>query len=458
MTLTNEENQIQKFLSDTIVQDDINILRDLIAIKSIFAQKVGLNDLSSYLGEVFRKAGAEVIIDDSYSAPFIVANFKSSKVDAKRIIFYNHYDTVPADEVEQWTEDPFTLSLRYGKMYGRGVDDDKGHITARLSAVKKYLSRHKGELPLDITFIVEGAEESASVGLDYYLEKYQEQLQGADLIVWEDGPKNPKGQLEIAGGNKGIVTFDLSVSSADVDIHSSFGGVVDSSTWYLIQALNTLRDNKGHILVEGIYDKVIPPTKRELELVEKYSYRSAKALEGAYQLVLPSLADSHKTFLRKLYFEPSIAIEGITSGYQGEGVKTILPAYAKCKAEVMLVPGLTPKGVLDSIQNHLKENGFKDIELTYTLGEMSYRSDMSAPSILKVVDLAEQFYPEGISLLPTSPGTGPMYLVHQALRAPIAAIGIGHANSRDHGVDENVSIADYYTHIELVEALIESYE
>lgn len=176
MTLTKEENQIQKFLSDTIVQDDINILRDLIAIKSIFAQKVGLNDLASYLGEVFRKAGAEVIIDDSYSAPFIVANFKSSKVDAKRIIFYNHYDTVPADEVEQWTEDPFTLSLRYGKMYGRGVDDDKGHITARLSAVKKYLSRHKGELPLDITFIVEGAEESASVGLDYYLEKYQEQL------------------------------------------------------------------------------------------------------------------------------------------------------------------------------------------------------------------------------------------------------------------------------------------
>ena len=162
--------------------------------------------------------------------------------------------------------------------------------------------------------------------------------------------------------------------------------------------------------------------------------------------------------LRYFFFEPSLTIEGITTGYQGDGVKTILPAHASCKAEVRLVPGLTPEGVLEAIRAHLDKEGFSAVQLEFTLGEMSYRSDMSAPSVLKVIQLAEQFYEKGVSVLPTSAGTGPMHTVYEALGAPMAAFGIGNVNSRDHGGDENVSIADYYTHIELVEALIKSYE
>ena len=313
-------------------------------------------------------------------------------------------------------------------MYGRGVDDDKGHITARLTALRKYI-REVGDLPVNITFMMEGAEESAQTDLGKYLEKYRDDLLPADLLVWEQGNRNSKGQLEITGGNKGIITFDLSVESADVDIHSKFGAVIESASWYLLNAISSMRDDHGRILIDGIYD-----------------------------LKLPILESDRRAFLKTYYFQPALSIEGISTGYQGQGVKTILPAQAKAKMEMRLVPGLTPEYVLDCIKAHLKKEGFDRIKGTFTLGEESYRSDMSAPAIVNVIELAKGFYEEGVAVLPTAAGTGPMHMIYEALGVPMVAFGIGNANSRDHGGNENVSLADYYTHIELIKELIANYE
>lgn len=457
MPFSTESEQIKKFENDEVAQHYFEVLRTLISKKSIFAQQIGLKEVATYLGEIFTAAGAKVMIDDSYTAPFVLAEFQSDNPEAKTIIFYHHYDTVPADNDQPWTNDPFTLSVHYGVMYCRGVDDDKGHITARLTAVRKYIREH-GSLPVNIIFMMEGAEESASTDLDKYLAKHKKHLRGADLLVWEQGTRNNLGQLEISGGNKGIVTFDMSVRSAEVDIHSSYGGVINSASWYLMDAISSLRSVDGRILVEGIYEQVQEPNERELALIAQYALKTPEELKEIYGLQLPVLKEDRQEFLRRFYFEPAINIEGFGSGYQGQGVKTILPAYASAKMEVRLVPGLEPHDVLDKIRKQLDKNGYDKVELTYTLGEMSYRSDMSAPSILNVIELAKDFYPEGISVLPTSAGTGPMHTVFEALEVPMAAFGLGNANSRDHGGDENVKIADYYTHIELIKELIRSYE
>ena len=457
MPFSTESEQIKKFENDEVAQHYFEVLRTLISKKSIFAQQIGLKEVATYLGEIFTAAGAKVMIDDSYTAPFVLAEFQSDNPEAKTIIFYHHYDTVPADNDQPWTNDPFTLSVHYGVMYGRGVDDDKGHITARLTAVRKYIREH-GSLPVNIIFMMEGAEESASTDLDKYLAKHKKHLRGADLLVWEQGTRNNLGQLEISGGNKGIVTFDMSVRSAEVDIHSSYGGVINSASWYLMDAISSLRSADGRILVEGIYEQVQEPNERELALIAQYALKTPEELKEIYGLQLPVLKEDRQEFLRRFYFEPAINIEGFGSGYQGQGVKTILPAYASAKMEVRLVPGIEPHDVLDKIRKQLDKNGYDKVELTYTLGEMSYRSDMSAPSILNVIELAKDFYPEGISVLPTSAGTGPMHTVFEALEVPMAAFGLGNANSRDHGGDENVKIADYYTHIELIKELIRSYE
>ncbi|HEM3072298.1 M20/M25/M40 family metallo-hydrolase [Streptococcus suis] len=453
------DSKVQAFENDAIIQTYFEKLKVLISKKSIFAQQIGLLDVATYLKDMFEEAGAEVVLDDSYAAPFVMATFKASVPDAKTLIFYNHYDTVPADADQVWEKgNPFELTISDGYIYGRGVDDDKGHITARLSALKKYQARQNGHLPVNVIFIMEGAEESASVDLDKYLSKYKEHLIGADLLVWEQGHRNSLHQLEIAGGNKGIVTFDLQVKSADLDIHSSYGGVINSASWYLLSALQSMRAADGRILVDGIYEQVQEPNERELALVEEFALATSQSMKDIYGLTLPTLVEDRREFLKRLYFEPSITIEGLSTGYLGQGVKTIIPAQASAKTEVRLVPGLEPYDVLDKIRKHLDKHGFDKIEVIFTLGEMSYRSDMSHPAIVNVIELAKKLTPEGVAVLPTSPGTGPMHTVFHALGVPIAGFGLGNANSRDHAGDENVSIADYYSHVELVEELIASYE
>lgn len=305
---------------------------------------------------------------------------------------------------------------------------------------------------------MEGAEESASTDLGKYLEKYRDDLLPADLLVWEQGNRNSKGQLEITGGNKGIITFDLSVESADVDIHSKFGAVIESASWYLLNAISSMRDDHGRILIDGIYGKIIQPNEREMDLIETYAIENADSLRKIYDLKLPILESDRRAFLKTYYFQPALSIEGISTGYQGQGVKTILPAQAKAKMEMRLVPGLTSEYVLDCIKAHLKKEGFDRIKGTFTLGEESYRSDMSAPAIVNVIELAKGFYEEGVAVLPTAAGTGPMHMIYEALGVPMVAFGIGNANSRDHGGDGNVSLADYYTHIELIKELIANYE
>lgn len=453
------DSKIQAFEQDAIIQHYFEKLKVLISKKSIFAQQIGLLDVATYLKEMFEEAGADVILDDSYAAPFVIAKFAATVPNAKTLIFYNHYDTVPADADQVWEKgNPFELTISDGYIYGRGVDDDKGHITARLSALKKYLARQNGHLPVNVIFIMEGAEESASVDLDKYLAKYKEDLLGADLLVWEQGHRNSLHQLEIAGGNKGIVTFDLQVKSADLDIHSSYGGVIDSASWYLLSALQSMRAADGRILVDGIYEQVQEPNERELALVEEFALATSQSMKEIYGLTLPTLVEERREFLKRLYFEPSITIEGLSTGYLGQGVKTIIPAQASAKMEVRLVPGLDPHDVLEKIRQHLAKHGFEQVEVIFTLGEKSYRSDMSAPAIVNVIELAKKLTPEGVAVLPTSPGTGPMHTVFHALGVPIAGFGLGNANSRDHAGDENVSIADYYSHVELVEELIASYE
>lgn len=119
-------DKIQEFESDAVIQHYFEVLKVLISKKSIFAQQIGLLEVATFLKELFEAEGAEVLLDDSYAAPFLMAKFKSPLPDAKTIIFYNHYDTVPADGDQIWTGQPFEVDVRDGHIYGRGVDDDKG--------------------------------------------------------------------------------------------------------------------------------------------------------------------------------------------------------------------------------------------------------------------------------------------------------------------------------------------
>ena len=287
--------------------------------------------------------------------------------------------------------------------------------------------------------------------------KYQQHLSG-DLVIWESGGKTANEEVEIIGGNKGIVTFDVSATTAGHDLHSSLAAVVDSAAWRLTQALATLYDENGHITVAGFYDDVTPPNSCEIQLVSALPL-THDALVAQHEITAPLITDKTGDDLKStLYFSPTLNIEGIESGYVGEGVKTVLPAKASAKLEARLVPGMDPDKTLLQIKQHFQNRGFSDILVTKTLGQPGYRSDMSDPEILRVIDVTAHYYKAQPVVIPTSPGTGPMYYIHEALGAPIASLGIGYANTNDHAPNENIRLDDYNQHIDVIKALIRSYE
>jgi len=441
----------------TIHADYLNLLSELIALPSVSAKEEFLPETAKVLAKALADLGADVIYDDTYFAPLVIGQLKSNNPNAETVILYNHYDVQPAEPFDLWKTDPWTLTQTGDKLYGRGVNDDKGNITARLTAVSEYLAEHNGELPVNITFLFEGSEETASRHLDDYVAKYADVLQ-ADLIIWESGEKNSEDRVEIYGGNKGIVTFTLTSQTAKKDLHSSFAGVVDSAAWRITQALATLFDQSGHILVPGFYEDVIQPNQRERDLTADIPLTRAELIDQL-GIEAPLLTDKNGQDLKEtLYFEPTLSIEGISSGWQGAGVKTVLPARAEAKLEARLVPGMDPDKTFNQVKNYLTEQGYGDLTLTKTLGQPGYRSDMSDPEILRVVNVVDKLYNTEPIVAPTGAGTGPMYYIHEVVQAPIASLGIGYTNNRDHAPNENIRLADYDDDIVVIKQLIATYE
>ena len=441
----------------TIRQDYLTLLEELVAIPSVSAQAASLPEAATTIANAFRQLGAKVTYDDTYFASFVLAEFTSDQPDAKTLVIYNHYDVQPAEPLDLWTTAPWTLSARDGKLYGRGVDDDKGNLTARLAAVAEYLKENDQTLPVNIIFIVEGAEETASQYLPEYLAKHANTIK-ADLVLWESGGKNADDIVEIYGGNKGIVTFELTANTADSDLHSSLSAVVDSAPIRLSQAIAALFDQQGNIAVPHFYDEVIAPNAREKALIGQLPL-TREDLVAQHGLKVPLYTDRNGQDLKEtLYFQPTLNVQGIISGYNDKGVKTVLPATATAKLEARLVPNMSPDITLQRIADHLTAEGFADITVTKTLGLAGYRSDMSDPEIQRVISVAKAYYQVAPVVMPTSPGTGPMATIYAALQAPIASLGVGYANNLDHAPNEHIRLVDYDQHIDAVKALIKSYQ
>ncbi|MGX7040908.1 M20/M25/M40 family metallo-hydrolase [Leuconostoc lactis] len=441
----------------TIRQDYLTLLEELVAIPSVSAQAASLPEAATTIANAFRQLGAKVTYDDTYFAPFVLAEFTSDQPDAKTLVIYNHYDVQPAEPLDLWTTAPWTLSARDGKLYGHGVDDDKGNLTARLAAVAEYLKENDQTLPVNIIFIVEGAEETASQYLPEYLAKHTNTI-AADLVLWESGGKNADDIVEIYGGNKGIVTFELTANTADSDLHSSLSAVVDSAPIRLSQAIAALFDQQGNIAVPHFYDEVIAPNAREKALIGQLPL-TREDLVSQHGLKVPLYTDRNGQDLKEtLYFQPTLNVQGIISGYNDKGVKTVLPATATAKLEARLVPNMSPDITLQRIADHLTAQGFADIAVTKTLGLAGYRSDMSDPEIQRVISVAKAYYQVEPVVMPTSPGTGPMATIYAALQAPIASLGVGYANNLDHAPNEHIRLVDYDQHIDAVKALIKSYQ
>jgi acetylornithine deacetylase/succinyl-diaminopimelate desuccinylase-like protein len=418
-------------------------LSRLVAQPSVGAQNWGLKECAILVGEMLTARGFDVRIMETAGAP-VVFGERNGKSD-KTLLIYNHYDVQPPEPLELWETPPFEPSLRDGKLYGRGVSDDKGHIASRLFAIDSILETD-GELPCNIKFIIEGEEETASVNLFEFISKHQELLK-ADACLWEFGGVDHRDVPMLYLGLRGICYVELSVETAAIDVHSGLGGsIFPNAAWRLVWALSTLKGEDERIRIPGFYDGIKPPSRRDWELME----------------ALPEVAEEYKSrygvskFIKGLtggtdlkieeVFTPTCTICGLTSGYQGPGSKTVLPARASAKVDFRLIPDQHPADILKKLRAHLDAEGFSDVQITDLGGDPPARTDPDEPFIQLVVKTSQEVYETPMELVPMVGGSGPSYPFVHDLKLPVATAGLGYPDARAHAPNENIRVDLYLKH------------
>jgi len=426
-------------------------LSRLVAQPSIGARNLGLKECAALVGEMLTRRGFQVEIRETAGAPVVFGERKGRS--ERTLLIYNHYDVQPPEPLELWETPPFEPTLRAGKLYGRGVSDDKGHIAARLFALDALLAT-EGELPCTVKFIIEGEEETSSVHLSDFIRQNKERLK-ADACLWEFGGVDHRDVPMQYLGLRGICYVELSVETASTDVHSGLGGsIFPNAAWRLVWALNTLKGRDEQIRIPGFYEAVRPPSQKDRELMaalpevaEEYRSRFGvrefiKGLSGGPELRIEEV------------FSPTCTICGLTSGYQGSGSKTVLPARASAKVDFRLVPDQDPQDILRKLRAHLDAEGFGDVQIVYLGGDAPARSDPQHPFIQMVANTAKDVYGVPMQLVPMAGGSGPLHPFIHELGLPVATGGLGYPDTRAHAPNENIRLDLYLKHARHVVRLI----
>jgi acetylornithine deacetylase/succinyl-diaminopimelate desuccinylase-like protein len=428
---------------ETHLDDSIAELSRLVAQPSVGAQNLGMQECAALVAAMLRKRGFTTEVMPTPGAPVVFGERKGAS--NKTLLFYCHYDVQPAEPLELWETPPFEPTLRDGKLYGRGVSDDKGHLVARLFAVDALLDEFK-ELPCTIKFIIEGEEETSSVHLHDFVRNNLNRLK-ADACIWEFGGVDHEETPIQYLGLRGICYVELSVETAAIDVHSGLGGsIFPNAAWRLIWALNSLKGPDERIRLPGHYDKVRPPSARDIALMEALPETSEvyKQQYGVKSFI-KGLKDGVDLRVEEV-FTPTCTICGLTSGYQGPGSKTVLPARASAKVDFRLVPDQEPQDVLKALRTHLDANGFSDVQITFLGGEAPARTDPDDPFVKLVCDLAPEIYGKEMKLIPLSGGSGPNSPFVHELGLPVATAGLGYPDTRTHAPNENIRLDLYAKH------------
>ncbi len=418
---------------DTHMNNLISELQILIQQPSVSAKNEGIEECAQLVKKILEKSGiSSEILRLKNVAPIVYGEIKSKKNPNRTLLFYNHYDVQPAEPFELWDDPPFGGKIKGNKIFGRGASDDKGELITRIKAVQAHL-KTTGDVPCNVKFVIEGEEETGSAHIDQYLKKYKKKF-SCDGVIWEFGYVDSKNRPIIGLGMKGLLYVELSVRESIRDAHSSLAVLIKNPAWRLIEALKTLRDSDGKVLIKDWYKEVTPFSKKDLEIISKepFDEKSFKKEFGIKSFV----GNMHGISAKKaLVGNATCNIAGFVSGYTGKGAKTVLPGDALVKIDFRLVPKMDPKKQIVRLKQHLKSKGFSDVSIKIFHGEEAARTNPSDPFVSKVKEAADQSFGKSI-LNVSNAGTGPMHSFVKALNAPCISIGSTYMFSRIHSPNE----------------------
>ncbi|MEP7305300.1 MAG: dipeptidase [Acidobacteriota bacterium] len=341
-------------------------LKGLLAIPSISALPEHAADVrrcAEWCGDEMRRIGLQnVRLVETPGNPIVYGDWLGAP-GAPTILFYGHYDVQPVDPLDLWESPPFEATVRDGELYARGAADDKGQVFMHFKAVEAHLTRNS-RLPVNIKFFLEGEEEVGSVHLDDFIRAHKQEL-SADLVVISDTAMFDRGVPSICYGLRGLVYCQIDLRGSKGDMHSGvFGGAVANPAFVLAQMIAQMKDRSGRIKVPGFYDDVLP-----LEDTERQAWAQLPFNEKKYRkdFGIPKLAgETGFSTLERTWARPTLEVNGLNSGFTGDGAKTVLPAVSMAKISMRLVPNQDPNKIADLFERYVRTIAPKTVELTFT--------------------------------------------------------------------------------------------
>ena len=419
---------------DVHLDELVSDLQTLIRQPSVSAKNEGIEECATLVQKLLKKSGikSEILRLKKGVAPIVFGEVKSKQNPKKTLMFYNHYDVQPAEPFDLWDDPPFSGIRKGNKIFGRGATDDKGELITRIKAVEACL-KTTGDVPCNVKFVIEGEEETGSAHIEEYLKKYKKKF-SCDGVIWEFGYVDAKNRPIIGLGMKGLLFVELSIKESIRDAHSSLAVLIKNPAWRLIEAVHTLRNSDGKILIKDWYKEVSSLSKNDLKIIQKEPFD-----ENAFkkEFGIKSFVGNMKGMDAKkaMVGGATCNVAGFVSGYTGDGAKTVLPGNALVKIDFRLIPKMNPKKQVLRLKNHLKSKGFADVGIKVYHGEAAARTDSSHPFVSQVKDAADKSFGKSI-LNVSNAGTGPMYPFVEILKAPCISIGSTYMFSPIHSPNE----------------------
>lgn len=424
---------------DTKLPQYLQALKQLVAQPSISAQNIGVVECAHLLQSIMEDNGIKSQLYETPRHPLIYGEVKSSKPNAFTLLFYGHYDVQPPEPLEEWKSPPFEPTIREGRLYGRGVADNKGQLLAHIFALSSYV-KTMGSLPITIKFLFEGEEESGSPHISSFVKENKDLLK-TDLVFTSDGPMDTGDIPVILFGVRGILQVDLQIRTASFDNHSgNKGGVIANAAWELVHLLSTMKDREDRITIDGFYDGCLPPKEHDLELIKKLPYNPE---QFAKDFGVASIDLEKEDFYKRLSLEPTLTINGLLSGYTGAGSKTIIPGYATAKLDIRLVHPMDPFAVLEKIKDHVAKVNDK-VEVVYKGHMLPSRTDSQLPFCKKIIEGAEKVYGAQPLVMPSCGGSLPDYVWTKDLGVPSVIVPYANADEANHSPNENLRLDCFY--------------
>jgi acetylornithine deacetylase/succinyl-diaminopimelate desuccinylase-like protein len=417
---------------------------------SISAQDIGISECAELERRFILDAGGTVQMLETPTHPLIFAEFPGP-AGAPTLLFYGHYDVQPPEPLDAWESPPFEPVIRNGRIYARGVADNKAQHFAHIAALRAWRDE-TGGWPITVKLILDGEEEIGSPNFETVMAARRDLL-AADLVVSADGASLRHDRPSISYGLRGIVSFELKVRGASSDLHSgNWGGVAPNAAWRLVHVLATMLGPDNVPLIDGFLDDVARLNQAARDAINRVPIDVAEGLRGIGIDRLPPPNDL--PYLDRIMAQPTITINGLTSGYQGQGGKTVIPAEASAKIDMRLVPDQDPRKILDLVEAHLKRVA-PDVEFIPSGGITRPSSTPLDHALAEPVRraVAIGYGAEPIEL-PLVGASSPDAVFTKDLGLPSFHIPYGVPDQRNHGPNENMPVERFFTGIRTSAALI----